>query len=75
MLMQRPFIVFDREGKSAPMSSRIETLLSKFQFEHRKYNKLVDSNDFFNIDFSHVDKILQGEKEKVNKYLDDSLKQ
>ncbi|MDD3079003.1 MAG: polysaccharide pyruvyl transferase family protein [Paludibacter sp.] len=68
--MKRPFIVFDREGKSVPMSSRIDTLLRKFHFEDRKYSEKKISRDYFEINFEHVDNILKGEIEKVNNYLD-----
>jgi len=72
---EKPFVVFDREGKSAPMSSRIETLLSKFNFESRKFSILQNSTDIFNIDFSHIPEILKLEREKVNQYLNKALKQ
>ncbi|MEI6753149.1 MAG: polysaccharide pyruvyl transferase family protein [Paludibacter sp.] len=67
--MEKPFVVFDREGKSAPMSSRIETLLSKFNFESRKYSKLQKASDIFKIDFSHIPEIIKTERAKVNNYL------
>lgn len=73
MLMRKPFVVFDREGKSSPMSSRIETLLSKFQFESRKYSELLKTNDLFRIDYGHVDAILETEREKVYQFLDSAL--
>ena len=72
--MEKPFVVFDREGKSAPMSSRIETLLAKFNFESRKYSTLQNSTDIFRIDFSHVPEILKNERSKVNDYLKAVLK-
>lgn len=74
MHMEKPFVVFDREGKSAPMSSRIETLLSKFKFESRKFSKLQNSADIFDIDFSHIPGILKTEREKVYEYLNNVLK-
>jgi len=73
MQMEKPFVVFDREGKSAPMSSRIETLLSKFKFESRKYSKLQHSTDIFQIDFSHLPEILKLERTKVYEYLNKAV--
>jgi len=73
MQMEKPFMVFDREGKSAPMSSRIETLLSKFKFESRKYSKLQHSTEIFQIDFSHLPEILKLERAKVSEYLNKAL--
>lgn len=72
--MEKPFVVFNREGKSAPMSSRIETLLSKFKFESRKFSKLQNSTNIFDIDFSHIPEILKLEREKVYEYLNKALK-
>lgn len=72
--MEKPFVVFDREGKSAPMSSRIETLLSKFKFESRKFSKLQNSADIFEIDFSHIPDILKLERDKVYEYLNKATK-
>ena len=73
MQMEKPFVVFDREGKSAPMSSRIDTLLAKFKFESRKFAKLESSGDFFRIDYSHLAEILKQERSKVYEYLNKAL--
>jgi hypothetical protein len=74
MQSEKPFVVFDREGKSAVMSSRIDTLLSKFKFESRKYSILEQTNNFFTIDYSHVPQILEVERKKVLEYLNNALK-
>lgn len=73
MQMEKPFIVFDREGKSAPMSSRIDTLLSKFKFEDRKLSTMINKSDIFDIDFKHVPEILKTERKKVTDYLNNAL--
>ena len=73
MQMERPFVVFDREGKSAVMSSRIDTLLSKFNFESRKLKNILVSDDYFKINFSHVPDILSFERNKVLEYLKKAL--
>lgn len=74
MHFKRPFAVFDREGKSAPMSSRIDTLLGKFHFENRKQHLLDKNNQYFQIDFNHVPKIMEMERKKVFNYLENALK-
>lgn len=71
--MEKPFVVFDREGKSAPMSSRIDTLLSKFKFEDRKLSSLQNNANILNIDYSHVPSILKTERQKVTDYLNIAL--
>jgi len=73
-LMQSPFVVFDREGRSAPMSSRIDTLLSKLKFEDRKFSTISNSNQIFQIDFTHIPTILEIEQLKVMNYLKTALK-
>ena len=74
MLMRKPFVVFDLEGKSKPMNSRIETLLSKFKFETRMYSKLRSGGDFMTIDYTEFENLLKTEQEKVNTFLNAALK-
>jgi polysaccharide pyruvyl transferase WcaK-like protein len=69
MHFKSPFVVFDREGKSAPMGSRIDTLLGKFHFEERKQHLLESNQKYFDIDFEHVPEIMEKERKKVNDYL------
>ncbi|MFZ4725603.1 MAG: polysaccharide pyruvyl transferase family protein, partial [Paludibacter sp.] len=71
--LERPFVVFDREGKSSIMTSRIDTLLSKFKFESRKLQNIIQSNDYFKIDFTHIPEILAFERKKVLDYLNKAL--
>lgn len=73
MQLEKPFVVLDREGKSAIMSSRIDTLLSKFKFESRKLKNIQNTGDYFKIDFSHVPDILTMERKKVLDYLNRAL--
>lgn len=74
MHFQSPFVVFEREGKSAPMGSRIDTLLRKFQFENRKQVLLEKNNRYFDINFDHVPEIMEIERKKVFGYLEIALK-
>jgi hypothetical protein len=73
MLMRKPFVVFDREGKSKPMNSRIETLLGKFQFEGRMYSALKPFNSFMSINYSKFEQLLVIEQQKVNDFLKTAL--
>lgn len=74
MQMEKPFVVFDREGKSSPMSSRIDTLLKKFGFEHRKYHTVKANDSFSYIDYSHFETVLLEERNKVHAFLRYALK-
>ena len=68
ILMEVPFVVFERKSNIGSMSSRIDTLLKKFQLEDRKYNnesteKILDTN------YSHVSSILEEERKKAYDFL------
>ncbi len=72
ILYKRPFYVLDREQQGKSMSSRLDTILKKFNLENRKltsYDKEVE----FNIDFSNTDNILKEEREKAMNFLKNSL--
>lgn len=69
MQMKKPFLVYDREGKSSKMSSRLDTLLRKFKFENRKSNILKTREEIFSIDYAGFDAILKIEREKFEAYL------
>ena len=74
MQMRKPFLIFDREGKSAPMSSRIDTLLSTFHFKDRKYSNNTNPEEVLKIDYSGFEEKLIIECEKVYDYLNTALK-
>lgn len=67
MLMETPFIVYERKSKTRSMYSRIETLLKMFNLEKRE-DKNINGN-FLELDFSHIEKILDNEKNKSINYL------
>jgi len=73
ILFQKPFIIFNRISKIPSMNSRIDTLLSKFKLENRKYENIKNKNDLFDMDFSHTAPILKVEREKALKYLKEAL--
>lgn len=73
ILLERPFIVFERQGKIPSMNSRIDTLLSKFQLESRRVENIKDSKQIFQIDYSHIPPILEYERKKAIKYLKNAL--
>lgn len=68
ILLEKPFIVFERIG-SGSMYSRIETLLNKFNLNSRKAENISWEEDVFKIDFSHVPEILEFERNKSLDYL------
>lgn len=74
ILLETPFIVFERQGKLPSMNSRIETLLTKFNFKSRLAKNISRNDEIYNIDYSQVDKILRKEREQAYIYLKEALK-
>lgn len=76
ILLETPFIITNRNSRYPSMGSRIETLLSMFNFEDRYINSINISNDdeIFNVDYSHVPEVLEIEREKSKNYLSQALK-
>ena len=71
MIFERPFIVVDRnEHGMQSMGSRIDTLLSKFHLEHRKYQgKEFAQLASERVDYREVELILESEKDISYQYL------
>lgn len=69
ILFSKPFIVFKR----GEMNSRIDTLLNKFDLVDRKWENIRFDEDIFKIDFSHVESILENERQKAINYLQNAL--
>ena len=72
ILFKKPFYVLNREDHSGDMSSRLDTLLSKFKLEDRKLNTYEDRVSF-DTDYSHTDKILEEERKKSDEFLRKAL--
>lgn len=74
ILFDRPFIIFDREQEEmGNMSSRLETLLSTFKLENRKYNGREITKENLDHDYTEAYKILEKEREKSKKFLMNAL--
>lgn len=69
ILSEKPFVVFKRGN----MNSRLDTLLSKFEFEERKYSIIKTSTNIMDIDYSHVPEILEYERTKALDFLKNAL--
>lgn len=73
ILLETPFIVFERIDNSPSMNSRIETLLTKFKLESRLVQNIKSNEQIFEIDYSHVPPILQKERDSSINYLKNAL--
>lgn len=73
ILYNTPFLVFDREQEGlVSMNSRIDTLLSKFKLEDRRYSNKITDKDL-KCDYTEAHKILNEEKIKSDNFLKISL--
>lgn len=73
ILFNRPFVVFERISSMESMNSRLETLLTSFKFNDRKWESLKDKNEIMSMSFAHVDIILEKEREKSIIFLKKAL--
>jgi len=71
IMFHKPFISYRRKGGKTTFS-RIETLLKKYILEHRK-SESININNVFDVDFSHVDEILQNERKKGNNFIKEAI--
>ena len=72
ILLGKPFVVFDRAGELHSLNSRIDTLLSTFQLQERRWSNIKEDN-IFDIDYSHIAPIMEFERNKAFHYLCDAL--
>lgn len=72
ILYNTPFIVFEREDNRVNMNSRIETLLSKFKLEDRKFNGKI-TEKCLKHNYEDAYKILEKERKKSNAFLKKAL--
>lgn len=74
IIYNKPFVIFDREQeKMNNMSSRIDTLLSKFELKDRKYNGKNITKKNIDHDYSKAYKILENERKKSEAFLRKAL--
>jgi hypothetical protein len=69
IIFKKPFVIFKRGN----MNSRIDTLLSKFHLENRHWDYVKEHKNFNDIDYSHVDEIINEERKKSFDYLRNAL--
>jgi len=74
ILLEKPFVVYKRITKSFSMYSRIETLLDMFQLKSRESHNISNNKEeLFNIDYSHIQPILEIERNEAINYLKKAL--
>lgn len=73
ILFNRPFIIFDREQNGLiSMNSRIDTLISKFEIENRRFSGEITSLNI-NHNYEKAFTILENERKKSKSFLESAL--
>jgi len=72
ILMETPFVVFERIG-SMSMYSRIETILSALELKDREDKMINSTKDLFEVNFDRAKILLKEERAKAYEYLRKSL--
>lgn len=73
ILLDTPFVVYERITSSSTMYSRIETILDKFDLRKREVDNIDFSDDVFAVDYSHTISILEEEKRQADDFLKNAL--
>lgn len=73
IIMQTPFVIFNREDENVSMNSRIETLTQTFKMTDRISNNINKTEDLFNMDFKESEQILKREQDKAIEFLKNNL--
>ena len=73
IIFSKPFIVYARRGSGNYMTSRLDTLLKKFGFEHR-WKHLLSENEYLSCDYNHVKPLLEKEQSQFIDYVSAVLK-
>lgn len=73
IIYDKNFIVFDRNDKLKKMSSRIDTLLDTFKLQNQKFDGKI-TNKNLKHDYSNAYKILEKERLKSKKFIDEAIK-
>ena len=73
ILFNKPFVVFERENSKNNMSSRVETLLKKFNLKDREYNGIFISDKNLLHNYTEAYNILEMERKKSFNFLKRAL--
>ena len=72
ILYNTPFLVFEREDNTVSMNSRLDTLLSKFKLDDRRYKGKIAKKDL-KCDYTEAYQILDKERIKSMNFLKKAL--
>lgn len=69
ILLNTPFVVYERATASSTMYSRIETILNKFNLREREVNNIKFTEELFSFDYSYTLPILENERQRADVFL------
>lgn len=70
IIFKTPFVAFSRSNLEVSMSSRIDNLLNKFNFDDRKKESCLENVNLLEMDFSSTDSIIEIEKTISLEYIE-----
>ena len=68
IIYNTPFVIFERKDSNVKMNSRLDTLLSKFNLEYRKFNGNIEK-EVFDCNYQKIDNILTEERKKSQEFI------
>lgn len=68
IIFDTPFIIFERKDQYNSMNSRLDTLLSKFHLNTRRFHNITES-DIFNHDYDYYNEQIINERLNVKNFL------
>ena len=74
IIFSKPFIVYARRGTGNYMTSRLHTLLKKFNFENR-WKHMLSKDEYLDCDFSHTAGLMKKEQQQFMDYISKILEQ
>ena len=74
IILNTPFVVFERKSKGKSMNSRIDTLLKLFSMQDRLANNITSNSKAFEMNFDNVESVLEKERKRAKEFLKNAIK-
>ena len=74
IILNTPFIVFERKSKGKSMNSRIDTLLNLFNMQDRLVENVTSNSNLFEMNFNNIESILERERKRAKEFLKNAIK-
>ena len=74
IILNTPFVVFERKSKGKSMNSRIDTLLKLFSMQDRLAKNITSNSKAFEMNFDNVESVLEKERKRAKEFLKNAIK-